>query len=52
MINGQSVDRDDYIIDEDGAAMTITAHEGGLDIFAFSTPAQPGYATYAKRFAH
>ncbi|HJW27743.1 MAG TPA: pirin family protein [Saprospiraceae bacterium] len=51
-INGKTVEQDDYIIIDDGAAIEFTAHEEGLDVFAFSTPVQPGYLTYANRYSH
>lgn len=51
-INGKSVEQDDYIIIDDGTAIEFTAHEGGMDVFAFTTPDQPGYVTYSNRFAH
>jgi quercetin 2,3-dioxygenase len=52
MINGKTIEQDDYIIIDDGADIALSAHPGGLDIFAFSTPAEPGYRTYAERLMH
>jgi redox-sensitive bicupin YhaK (pirin superfamily) len=48
-INGKTVEQDDYIILEDNSDLEFTAHAGILDVFAFSTPAHPEYATYAGR---
>ncbi len=49
MINGQTVEQDDFIIAEDDTDVVIDAHDSGLDVFAFTVPADPGYATYAHR---
>ena len=51
-INGKTVGQDDYIILDDGASIAFTADPEGMDVFAFSTPLEPGYTTYATRFAH
>ena len=51
IVNGKTVDRDDYIIIDDGAEVIMEAHEDGMDVFAFTVPASPGYATYAQRMA-
>jgi redox-sensitive bicupin YhaK (pirin superfamily) len=51
MINDKTIEKDDYVIVEDGKDLEITGHEDGLDIFIFTVPAQPGYVTYANRFA-
>ena len=50
-INGKTVEEDDFIIVEDGGAIEFAAHPVGMDVFAFSTPAEPGYPTYAHRYA-
>ena len=50
-INGKTVDQDDYIIIDDGSSVEFSAHEEGMDVFAFTTPVQPGYVTYSKRFS-
>jgi redox-sensitive bicupin YhaK (pirin superfamily) len=47
-INGKTVEQDDYIIIDDGDSLEITSHEGGIDVFAFTTLLEPGYATYAR----
>ena len=51
-INGKTVEQDDYIILDDGSAIEFKAHKGGMDVFAFTTPVQPGYVTYSRKFAH
>jgi quercetin 2,3-dioxygenase len=51
-LNGKTVEQDDFIILEDGADISFTAHEGGMDVFAFSVPVTLGYATYAQRMMH
>jgi len=51
-INGKTVEQDDYIIIDDGTSIEFTSHTEGLDVFAFSTPVEPGYPTYATRFSH
>ncbi len=48
-INGKTVEQDDFVIVEDGEDLTFTSHSGELDVFAFTVPAEPGYATYANR---
>lgn len=49
MLNGKTVEQDDYIIIDDGDDVLATAHKDGLDIFAFTVPASPGYKTYASQ---
>jgi redox-sensitive bicupin YhaK (pirin superfamily) len=51
-INGKSVDTDDYLILEEGDNLQLNADVGGMDVFAFTVPTEPGYATYSKKFAH
>lgn len=52
MINGKSVEQDDYVIFEEETPIEFLAHDGGLEVFAITSPVQPGYATYSKRFMH
>ena len=47
-INGKTVEQDDYIIIDDGDTLEITSHASGMDVFAFTTPLEPGYPTYAQ----
>lgn len=49
MINGKTVEQDDYIIIDDGADLEVTPHPEGLDIFVLSVPSTPGYPTYTQR---
>jgi len=49
MLDGKTIEQDDFIIIDDGSSISITPHRGGLDIFAFTVPATPGYPTYAHR---
>lgn len=48
-LNGKTVEQDDFIIIEDGADASLISHDGGIDVFEFTVPAQPGYPTYAQR---
>ncbi|HUR31468.1 MAG TPA: pirin family protein [Saprospiraceae bacterium] len=50
IINGQSVEQDDFIIADSGEELSLLAHEL-MDVFAFSVPAKPSYSTYAERYA-
>ncbi len=51
-IHGKTVEQDDYIIIEEAVRVAFSAHEGGMEVFAFTVPAEPGYTTYAKRRLH
>jgi redox-sensitive bicupin YhaK (pirin superfamily) len=51
-INGKTVEQDDYIIIDDGSSIEFTSHRKGMDVFAFTTPLETSYPTYATRFAH
>lgn len=51
-VNGKSVEQDDYVILDQGESIEFTSHDNGMDVFAFSTPQDPGYPTYARRFSH
>jgi quercetin 2,3-dioxygenase len=51
VVNGKTVEQDDFIILEDGEDVSIIAHEL-MDVFAFTVPAKPAYATYGERFAY
>lgn len=48
-INGQSFDKDDFIIIENAEAVSLIANET-VDVFRIDSPRKPGYATYAERF--
>lgn len=52
VINGKSVDTDDYIIIEEGDNLKFDANVGGMDVFAITAPEDPGYSTYAKKYVH
>ncbi len=52
MLNGKTIEQDDFIIVDDGADLDFTVHRQGLDIFALTVPVEPGYATYAHRVIH
>ena len=52
MINGKTVEQDDFVIVDDGEDISFDAHRDGLDVFALSVPASPGYQTYAHRLIH
>jgi len=49
-INGKTVEEDDFIILDEGEDASMLAHEL-MDVFAFTVPAKPEYATYAERFS-
>lgn len=49
MLNGKTIEQDDFVIIDDGAAIEIQVYRDGLDVFAFTVPASPGYQTYAHR---
>jgi redox-sensitive bicupin YhaK (pirin superfamily) len=49
MIDGKSVEQDDFIIVDDGSTLSLTPHPKGLDVFAITVPAITGYPTYAHR---
>lgn len=49
MLDGKTIEQDDYIIIDDGADIAITPHKGGMDIFVISVPATTSYPTYAHR---
>lgn len=49
MLNGKTVEQDDFIILDNGEDVHLESHEGGLDVFAFTVPRQPGYETYSQR---
>lgn len=48
-MNGQSVERDDFVILDEGSDLHVTHHPGSMNVFAISLPARPPYATYAER---
>ncbi|MDQ3016798.1 MAG: pirin family protein [Bacteroidota bacterium] len=50
-LNGKTVEQDDFIILEDGEDVEMNAHQESLDVFAFTVPVDPGYATYSHRMA-
>ena len=50
IINGKTVDQDDFIILEDREDVVMQAHGEEMDVFAFTVPSKPGYRTYAERF--
>lgn len=52
MLNGKTIEQDDFIIVDDGADLSLEAHRDGLDLFAMTVPAQPNYPTYAHRLRH
>ena len=52
MLDGKTIEQDDFIIIDDGADILLNAHRDGLDIFAFTVPATTGYPTYAHRLMH
>ena len=47
MINGKTIEKDDFVILDDGEDRTIDPHEGGMDIFVLSVPISTPYQTYA-----
>jgi redox-sensitive bicupin YhaK (pirin superfamily) len=47
MVNGQSVEKDDFIIIDDGAAIEMVPHAEGLEVFSITTPRLPAYKMYA-----
>jgi len=52
MLDGKTIEQDDYIIIDDGVDISMTAHRDGLDVFAFTVPATTGYPTCAHRLMH
>ena len=52
MLNGKTIEQDDFVILDDGADVSIDVHRQGLDLFALTVPVTPGYATYAHRLMH
>lgn len=52
MINGKTVEQDDFIILEDGEDLQMQAHAAGLDVFSFSVPKHVAYDTYSQRMRH
>ena len=52
MLDGKTIEQDDFIIVDDGVDISISAHRDGLDLFAFTVPANTGYPTYAHRLMH
>jgi redox-sensitive bicupin YhaK (pirin superfamily) len=49
VINGESVEGDDYIIAEDIRKMDVRPDQHGLTLFAITTPAQLTYKTYVEQ---
>jgi redox-sensitive bicupin YhaK (pirin superfamily) len=50
MINGKTVEQDDFIIVDDGTDLIIKSHgEDKLDVFAFTVPVKTAYPTYIQR---
>ena len=50
VINGKTVEQDDFIIMDEGEDVSLLAHEL-MDVFAFTVPAKPAYATYMERYS-
>lgn len=48
-LNGETITRDDFIIMEDQATITIEPGEEGLNLFVIQTPQVPDYKTYMQR---
>ncbi len=46
-LNGKTIEKDDFIILENGEDIVLQAHEGMLDVFILTSPLDPGYKTYA-----
>ena len=46
-INGKTIEKDDFIILENGEDIVMQSHESLLDVFILSGPIDPGYKTYA-----
>ncbi|MEO5905869.1 MAG: pirin family protein [Saprospiraceae bacterium] len=51
IINGKTVEKDDFIILDNGEDMSFKADEVQMDVFAFTVASQPAYATYSERYA-
>lgn len=51
MLNGKTVEKDDFVIIDDGVDVLFESHPAGLEIFMMSTPLHLPYVPYAKRFA-
>lgn len=50
IINGKTVEQDDFIIMNEGDDVSVIAHEL-MDVFAITVPAKPSYPTYIERYA-
>ncbi|HZV70426.1 MAG TPA: pirin family protein [Saprospiraceae bacterium] len=51
MINGKTIEKDDFIIVDDGEDIALQPHDDKLDVFVFTVPADTGYSTYNQRMA-
>lgn len=51
MLNGKTIEKDDFIIVDEGEDIALQSHEDKLDIFIFTVPAEPAYTTYTQRMA-
>lgn len=49
MLNGKTVETDDFIIIEDGEAIDLKADKQGVEIFFIRNPKEPGYPLYIDR---
>ncbi len=49
VINGKTVEQDDFLILEDGEDITIQSHHEKIDVFAIVVPSQLEYKTYSHR---
>lgn len=49
VLNGKTIEEDDYIIMDEGEDVSLLAHEL-MDVFAMTVPEKPAYDTYARRF--
>ncbi len=51
VINGNTVEQDDFILIEDGEDIILQSHEEKMDVFAFTIPSKPEYKTYSDRYS-
>jgi len=51
MINGKTIEKDDFIIVDDGEDIALQPHADQLDVFVFTVPAKTDYTTYSQRMA-
>ncbi len=52
IINGKTVEQDDFMILEDREDVALQSHQEKMDVFAFSVPAKLEYETYGERMVH